>query len=107
MKKIYRGLFIVTVLSFLYAISFIGNEGIKSAIPNAHSGIVIEEASGTIEEINQKISAYAKKHQIAIHKLVFRIGASGETTKEIYTFDKVERSEYFFPPIKSDVATYF
>ena len=107
MKKIYRGLFIVTVLSFLYAISFIGNEGIKSAIPNAHSGIVIEEASGTIEEINQKISAYAKKHQIAIHKLVFRIGASGETTKEIYTFDKLERSEYSFPPIKSDVATYF
>ena len=107
MKKIYRGLFIVTVLSFLYAISFIGNEGIKSAIPNAHSGIMIEEASGTIQEVNQTISAYAKKHQIAIHKLVFRMGESGETIKEIYTFDQTERSEYSFTPIKSDVTTYF
>ncbi|WP_081183965.1 DUF1430 domain-containing protein [Enterococcus villorum] len=109
MRKIYRCFFLFTVISFLYSISFIGTEVIKSAIPGIHSGIIIESLDGdkNNQEVFQTIAQYAQDKQVTLHKLIFRIGKDGQTQKEIYTFDKRENSTYSYKPIPSDNPTNF
>ncbi|KAA0690739.1 DUF1430 domain-containing protein [Enterococcus faecium] len=109
MKKIYRFFFLFTVTSFLYAISFAGTEMIKSAIPEIHSSIIIEAASGeeNQQEMYQTIAKYAREKQLDLHKILFRIGKDGETYKDIYTFGKEGYSTYSFSPIASDYPINF
>ncbi|NVF18733.1 hypothetical protein HV431_03940 [Enterococcus faecium] len=53
MKKSIASFFYSQSPVFLYAISFAGTEMIKSAIPEIHSSIIIEAASG--EENQQEM----------------------------------------------------
>jgi putative ABC transport system permease protein len=84
-------------------------EIVSSAIPDIKETIVIEDSSGekNTTELYQEIKQYAIEKEIDIHKIVFQMGESGETNKNIFTFSAKGPSDYSYIPLPTDDPTHF
>ncbi|EPH93651.1 hypothetical protein D920_03045, partial [Enterococcus faecalis 13-SD-W-01] len=84
-------------------------EIVSLSIPNTKETIVIEDASGekNTTELYQEIKQYAIEKEIDIHKIVFQMGESGETNKNIFTFSAKGQSDYRYTPLPTDDPTNF